>query len=209
MGRLDGSLGDRVRHEEEVKPAVDNFGLLDEAAVHVGALRRVGDVRVAGASVVAASVRLLLLVLNLEEPLADALVDDDQGRLGEFWLLLLVFLVLRLVHFGSEGVLLLHDLVELLQLVLDDLSPHGIADTVSVNEDVIGQLALVVVSECLEGILEVLLQHAAADDFLALLPLRAGLGVVLAHVLVVGGAEADDGLLTFVADINTHEHGLF
>ena len=91
----------------------------------------------------------------------------------------------------------------------DYLSSHGIADTVSVNEDVVGQRALVVVSECLEGILEVLLQDTAADDFLALLPLRTSLGVVLAHVLVIGGAEAYDGLLTFMANINTHEHGLF
>ena len=87
MSRLDGSLSDRVGHEEEVKPAIDNFGLLDEAAVHVGALRRVRDVSeaVAGSStMVAASVMrlLLLLVLDLEEPLSDALVDDDQSRLG-------------------------------------------------------------------------------------------------------------------------------
>jgi hypothetical protein len=40
------------------------------------------------------------------------------------------------------------------------------------------------------------------------LTLWACLSVVLAHVLVVGGYKADDGLLALVADINTDEHGL-
>jgi len=34
------------------------------------------------------------------------------------------------------------------------------------------------------------------------------LGVVLAHVLVVGGAEADDALLAFVADVDADKHCL-
>ena len=93
--------------------------------------------------------------------------------------------------------------------MLDDLGAHRVANAVTVDEDVVGQLAAVVVSERLESILEILLQHAAADDFLAFLPLRAGLGVVLTHVLVIGRAEPNNGLLTFVTDINADEHSLF
>ena len=51
---------------------------------------------------------------------------------------------------------------------------------------------VVLVSECLESTLEVLLEHARADDLLALLALGTRLGVVLAHMLVVGSAETDD-----------------
>ena len=39
--RLDGTLGDGVRHEEEVELAIDDLGLLDEASVNVGTLWRV------------------------------------------------------------------------------------------------------------------------------------------------------------------------
>lgn len=48
VGRLDGSLGYGVRHEEEVEFAIDDFGLLDEALVNVGALRWVFDEVLAG-----------------------------------------------------------------------------------------------------------------------------------------------------------------
>ena len=41
--RLDGTLGDGVRHEEEVELAIDDLGLLDEARVDVGTLRWVVD----------------------------------------------------------------------------------------------------------------------------------------------------------------------
>jgi len=55
---------------------------------------------------------------------------------------------------------LLYNLGELLQLVGDDLGPHRVADSISVDEDVVWKLAVVVVSEGLEGALEVLLQHS-------------------------------------------------
>lgn len=194
VGRLDGALSNGMRDEEEVELAVDDLGLLDEAVVDVGALRRVGDVlatvAAAAAVVVTASAAIaavvLLLVLDLEEPLSDALVDDDEGGLRQLGCLLL----LRAVR--AESVLLADDLVQLLELVLDDLGAHGVADAVTVDDDVVRQGAAIVVSEGLEGVLEVLREDAAADDFLAFLPLGAGLGVVLTHVLVVGGTEADD-----------------
>jgi hypothetical protein len=96
----------------------------------------------------------------------------------------------------------------LFKLVTNDLSSHGVSDTISVNENVIWKCSVVVVSKCLESTLEVLLEHARADDLLALLALGTRLGVVLAHMLVVGCAEADDALFTFVANIDTDQHGL-
>ena len=215
-----------MRNKEEIEFAIDDLRLLNEAVVDVSALRRVGNVRITASLVVVSAMRRLL-ILDLEESLANTLVDDDECRFGQLGLRevlgrgfllfdFLSFLVfgfsgnrLSLLAFLAQRVLLLHDLVQLLQLMLDDLAPHRVADAVSVNEDVVGQRASVVVSECLECILEVLLQHTAADDFLAFLPLRAGLSVVFTHVLVIGGAESDDGLLTFVADIDANEHSLF
>jgi len=103
---------------------------------------------------------------------------------------------------------LLHNLCELLELVGNDLGPHRVTDSISVDEDVVWELTVIVVSESLESALEVLLKHARADDFLAFLTLRACLGVVLAHVLVVRSTEANDALLSFVADVDTDEHCL-
>ena len=78
MRRLDGTLGHRVRHEEEVERAVDHLGLLDEAVVDVGALRRVRDARIATAGTMST---MTLLTAELEEPLTHALVHDDQRGL--------------------------------------------------------------------------------------------------------------------------------
>lgn len=64
----------------------------------------------------------------LEEPLSDSLVDDDEGDVWE----LLLFTVL-----------ISHDLLQLLELVRDDLLSHGIADTISVDENVFRQLSTV------------------------------------------------------------------
>jgi hypothetical protein len=90
----------------------------------------------------------------------------------------------------------------------NDLGPHRVANTVSVDEDVIWKLAVVVVSECLESALEVFLENTRTDDLLSFLALRACLCVVLAHVLVVGGTEANNTLFSFVANVNTYKHGL-
>lgn len=182
MGGLHSSLGHGVRHQEEVKGAVYYLRLLHEAFVNIGALRRVGDACVG---------------TNLEESLPNSLVDDDQGVLWQRWL------------FGwVKAILLLHYLRELLKLVGDDLGPHRVTNSISVDEDVVWELALVVVSECLESALEVLLEHARADDLLTFLTLRARLSIVLAHMLIIGGAEANDALLALVADVDTDEHGL-
>jgi len=65
-----------------------------------------------------------------------------------------------------------------------------------------------VVAEGLKSTLKVLLKHARTDDFLSFLTLWACLGVVLAHVLIVGGAETDDALSSLVTNVDTDEHGL-
>ena len=80
MRRLDRTLGDRVRHEEEVELAIDNLGLLDEASIDVGTLRRVVD----EVLLIFGWVRVRIWGL-LEESLADTLVHDDECDVG--WVL--------------------------------------------------------------------------------------------------------------------------
>lgn len=43
--------------------------------------------------------------------------------------------------------------------MLNDLLSHGVANTISVNKDVVWQVPLIMVAESTERILEVLLQH--------------------------------------------------
>lgn len=68
--------------------------------------------------------------------------------------------------------------------------------------------ATIVLAVALEGPHEVVGQNGARDNFLTFLWLGTSLRVVLAHVLVVGGAEANRGLLALVAHINTDKHCL-
>jgi len=170
-----------MRHQEEIEESIDDFGLLNEAVINVGTLWRVGN----------GGVHSLM-----EESLSNTLVDDDQGMLWKAWVVCF------------KAILLLDNLVELLKLMADNLGSHGVSNTISVDKDVFWEGAVVVVSECLESTLEVLLEHTRADDLLALLALGTRLGVVLAHMLVVSCAEADDTLFTFVANIDTDKHGL-
>lgn len=90
----------------------------------------------------------------------------------------------------------------------DNLSSHGIADSVSVDENVVWQISIVMISEGLECTLEIFLKNTRADDLLSFLALRACLSVVLAHMFVVGCTESNDTLLTLVANINTNKHCL-
>lgn len=143
MRRLDGALRDRVRHEEEIKLAVDDLGLLDEALVNVGSLGRVVDEGRTGVS-----------LSLLEESLANSLVHDDQGDLGLLNLDRSLALLERRLVFRVETVFFLYDLVELVELVVDDLLAHGITYTIPVDEDVLGHLAIEV-AVALEGALEV------------------------------------------------------
>lgn len=134
----------------------------------------------------------------MEEPLPDSLVNYDQCVFGEFRLLNLLAV--------DERVFLMHYLIQLFKLMRDNLLSHGVADAVSVDENVVGQGSVVVLSECLEGTLEILLKHTGTDNLLALLALRTGLSVVLAHVFIVGRTESNDGLLALVAHVDSDQH---
>lgn len=89
-----------MRHEEEVKSAINNLCLLDESVINIGSLGRVENL---------SSVRLSLL---LKESLSNTLVDDDECdvRKGN--------------AFRLGVVLVSEDLLELIELVLDDLLSH-------------------------------------------------------------------------------------
>lgn len=132
----------------------------------------------------------LSLSLFLEEPLANSLVNENKCNVR-----VLVFTV----NF-------LDDLLQLVQLVMNDLRAHRVTDTVSVDKNVVGHVTIVVVLVCFESVYEVVKQNLLGDDFFAFDFLRAGLREVLAHVRVVRGTEANDGLLTLVTDIDSHEH---
>jgi len=138
------------------------------------------------------------LSFQLKESLMDSLVDDDESNGWE--------LVLVLV--GIQAILLNQDLFQLLELLVDDHLSHGVSHTISVDENVVRQLAVIEILVSLESSCEVLGKDLIGDDLLALLRLRTSLGVVLAHVCVVGGSETDDALTALVANIDTYKHGL-
>ncbi len=92
-----------MRYQEEVELAINHLGLLDEALVNVGALRRVIDESLA------------VLVGLLEEALAYALINNDECHLWR-----IVFALLAVI----EAVLLLNDFVQLLELKVNDLLTH-------------------------------------------------------------------------------------
>jgi hypothetical protein len=181
---LDCTLGDWVRHEEEVKSAINNLWLLDESVINIGSLGRVENLS------------LVRLALLLEESLSHALIDDDECD------------VRKSISFRLGVVLVSEDLLELIELVLDDLLSHWITDSVTIDEDLFGECALIEVSVSLQGTAEVLLKNVGGNNFLALLTLRACLGVVLAHILIVCSNETNNGLFSLVANIDTNKHGL-
>jgi hypothetical protein len=82
----------------------------------------------------------------LEETLANALVYDDQRDLRWVVLALLTFI---------EAIFLLNDLVKLIKLKVDNLLTHRVTNTVTVDENVVGHLALVELSVALKGSHEV------------------------------------------------------
>jgi hypothetical protein len=130
VGWFHTALGHGVRHQEEIESAVDDLRLLHEALVHVSALGWV------------VNEVLTVLVRLLEEPLAHALVHDDQRDLGR--------VVLTFVLAVKEAVLLLDNLVELLQFEIDDLLSHAVAHTVTVDENVVRHSAIVELAVALE-----------------------------------------------------------
>lgn len=65
VSRFHSTLGDRVRHEIEIELSVNDFGVLNEGLIDIGALRWVGNA----------------LSLFLEKSLSDSLVHDNQGNI--------------------------------------------------------------------------------------------------------------------------------
>lgn len=187
---LDRTLGHRVGHEEEVKLTINDFGLLDEAIIDVGTLWRVVDVVLA-----------VVLLSLLEEPLANTLVHNNQSDLRRTLLLFFGDVVL------ADSVLKCHNLVELGEFLVNDLLAHAVTDTITVDENVLWHLT-VEVPVALEGTLEVVREDGGRDDLLSLDWLWGSLCVVLAEVGVVSCAEANCGLLTLMANINSDQHGL-
>jgi hypothetical protein len=136
MSRLDTTLSHRVRNKEEIKSAIDHLTLLHKALINVSALRRIVNegLTIGGLSL-------------LEESLTHSLVDNDESNL---WWLQCVPVVVRdhTIFFGD-------DLVKLLQFKVNNLLTHGISNTVTVDKDVCGHLAIVEITVCLERALEV------------------------------------------------------
>jgi len=86
------------------------------------------------------------------------------------------------------------------------LVSHGIADTITVDDEVGRLSSLVVVLEAMDGFADKLL-HLVLDNFLAL-RLDDVLRVVLRHLFVGGSSKSDYGLSASVTDIDTNEHSL-
>ena len=132
-----------------------------------------------------------LSIVN-EEPLSDSLVDYDQS---DGWFL------------GTLVVHLVDHLLELSDLLLNDLSSHGITDTVSVDDEVVREHSLgMLVFIGLNGVLQCFSQ-VGIDNFLSFL-LQNLVRVVLTEFLIDGCTETDNGLPSLMADINTDEHGV-
>jgi hypothetical protein len=186
MSGLNGSLGHRVRDQEEIELSIDDLGLLDESVVHIGTLRRVEDLR----SMLGATRSLL------KESLSHTLVNDDQGNMG------------KNVTLALGVVLISEDLLKLVELELDNLLSHGVTDTITIDEDVVWQVATVEVLIGGKGASEVLLKDVRGNDFLTLLVLRTGLGIVLAKERIISGDETNDTLLALVANVDADKHGL-
>ena len=134
MRRLDTTLCDGVRYEEEVELSIDDLRLLDEASVNVGALRWVIYPILA--------VRATRL---LEEALTHTLVNNDERDIGRS---LGRCLVITTVLHG-------HDTVKLCELLINDLLAHRVTDTITVDEDVSGHSSIIKLTVRRECALEV------------------------------------------------------
>lgn len=129
MSRLDTALSHRVGHEEEVELAVNYLRLLNKALVDICTLGRVVDES------------LPVLLRLLKESLTDPLIYNNERYFGR-----IIFSFLTVV----EAVLFLDDFVQLFELKVDHLLAHRVADTVTVDEDVVWHCAFVEVAVALE-----------------------------------------------------------
>ena len=128
--------------------------------------------------------------------MSDSLVDNDECDVWGFSLLLSFFRV--------QTVFLADDLVQLSQFLFNDLLSHRVSDSVSVDEDLAGELTLVLLLEgvhCIEEAGVQVLQHDLLE-----LGLDDDVVVVLVERVVDGSAEAYDRLLSGVADGDADHH---
>lgn len=121
----------------------------------------------------------------------DALVDDNEGDLR-----LSSCLVVQL----SEG------LAELPDLLVNDLISLGITDTIAEDNEVGGELTLVVSGKDFNSLLKRVL-HLSLNDLLAL-SLNDVFRVILAHFLVGACSEANDRVGACMTNIDSDQHRL-
>jgi len=145
MGWFDTALSDRVRYKEEIKLAVNNFRLLNEALVDVSSLWWV------------VNVLSLCGTRLLEESLTNALIYNNESnfRFLKLFLFLLTFLCSLLFN---KTVFFRDDLVELLQFVVNNLLPHGVTHTVTVDENVLWHFTIKF-AIAVKGALEIVRKH--------------------------------------------------
>lgn len=124
-----------------------------------------------------------------EHPLVDALVDDHQRDWG------------RPRGIGVEAP---EHFSELGDLLVDDLVPHAFADTISVNNNFGWLLAIVVLGERADRLFHALVQFSF-DELLVFL-LKEESRKVLGLLFVDGRCEANDRVLTGVANVNADDH---
>ena len=124
-----------------------------------------------------------------EHPLVDALVDDHQRDWG------------RPHGIGVEAP---EHFSELGDLLVDDLVPHAFADTISVNNNFGWLLAVVVLGERADRLFHALVQFSF-DELLVFL-LKEESRKVPGLLFVDGRCEANDRVLTGVANVNADDH---
>lgn len=96
--------------------------------------------------------------------------------------------------------------LELDDLLLDDLVSHLLTNSISVDDDLVWELTLVMVSELIASGDDASVQLGL--DELYVLGVDDDIVVVSGLSLVGGGTEPDHRFLTSMADINTDDHDL-
>lgn len=177
MSRLNSSLCNIVRNEEKVEFAIDNLRLFNEALINISARRWIQYLRSS----------------FFEESLSDSFVHDNKGDLRS-----------SLVVFSLKPIFISNYLFELFKFIINDLLPHWVTDSISVDEDVIRQLPFVKISISSESAWKILLEDIWRNNFLSFLSLRTSLCVVLAKMRIICGNKSYDWLLSFVANINAN-----
>ena len=78
-------------------------------------------------------------------------------------------------------------------------------DAISVDDQIRGSLALMILLEQFQGSLNCWL-HFCYDDFLTLF-LDEAIALILCHLSIYTGSKADNGLSALMTHINANKHG--